>query len=131
MGVPTANFPSPSQRPPHPHNSQSPRLSQTETSLCIIEGLSTAFSAVLAAKRDRFLLRNQFTQQYGDVVITVKDYSPPAFRMMYSMVVDMLRGVALFMGLYGWFEFEVGIFNGGAGGGHVGVGSVSLESGVS
>ena len=68
-------------------------------------------------------MRNKFVQRYGEVEILVYDYSQPAFRMTYRIVANMLRGIALFMSMYGYFEVTVGVFD--AETGHVGAGSVS------
>ena len=54
--------------------------------------------------------------------VLLQDYSAPAFRMTYKVVADVLRGVGLFMSLYGWFEVRVEVFVKGTG--FVGVGRV-------
>ena len=98
-------------------------LSQTEADLCVVEGLGAAFAAVVASKRDGFLPRNKFVQKYGSVEVSVQDYSQPAFRMTYGIVTNMLRGIALFMSIHGYFEMGVSVFDAGVG--HVGAGSIS------
>ena len=77
---------------------------------------------MLAAKKDGFLPLSRFKQTYGGTVIEVRDFSEPAFRMTWQVVANMLRGIAMFMSLYGWMEVEVGVFDGGLG--HVGAGRV-------
>lgn len=79
-------------------------------------------STVMGLKRDGVLPRSKFTQKYGEVEISVHDSSQPALRMTYGIVANMLRGIALFMSLYGWYEVLVGVFDEGAG--KVGVGKV-------
>ena len=54
--------------------------------------------------------------------VLLQDYSAPAFRMTYKVVADVLRGVGLFMSLYGWFEVRVEVFVKGTG--YVGVGRI-------
>ena len=47
--------------------------------------------------------------------------------MTYKVVADVLRGVGLFMSLYGWFEVRVEVFVKGTG--YVGVGRVGTGMG--
>ena len=99
-------------------------LSRTETDLCVIEGLSATVAAVIEAKKDGFLPKNRFTQTYGEVEVMVQDYSQPAFRMTYGTVTNMLRGIALFMSIHGYFEVGISVYDTSYG--HVGAGSVRL-----
>lgn len=101
-------------------------LSQTEADLCVVEGLGAAFAAVVASKKDSFLPQNKFVQKYGDVEVSVQDYSQPAFRMTYGIVTNMLRGIALFMSMYGYYEMGVTVYDAAVG--HVGAGSIKQAS---
>ncbi|KAL8824968.1 MAG: hypothetical protein Q9191_004697 [Dirinaria sp. TL-2023a] len=101
-------------------------LSQTETDLCVVEGLGAAFASVVASKKDGFLPRNKFVQKYGNVEIMVQDYSQPAFRMTYGVVTNMLRGIALFMSMYGYYEMGVSVYDSSYG--HVGAGGIKQAS---
>ncbi|KAG7009607.1 hypothetical protein G7Y79_00002g007220 [Physcia stellaris] len=97
-------------------------LSQTELDLCVIEGLAHAMATVMSLKRDSVLPRSKFTQKYGEVEISVQDSGQFALRLTYGTVANMLRGVALFMSLYGWYEVVVGVMDDGMG--QIGVGRV-------
>ena len=100
-------------------------LSQTETDLCVIEGLGATFAGVVEAKKDGFLPKNRFTQKYGEVEVMVQDYSQPAFRMTYGTVTNMLRGIALFMSIHGYFEVGISVYDTAYG--HVGAGNVKFS----
>ena len=100
-------------------------MSQTELDLCLIEGLSAILSTISSSStktEESYLPTHKFKQSYGKVEVLLQDYSAPAFRMTYKVVADVLRGVGLFMSLYGWFEVRVEVFVKDTG--YVGVGRV-------
>ena len=74
-------------------------------------------------RKDDYLPYSKFKQTYGRTEIAVTDWAGPAFRMTFSLVANMLRGIALYMSMHGWWEVSVGVFDAGVG--HVGAGHVS------
>ena len=102
----------PGTRTTVPFSNYGALISQTELDLCLIEGLSAILSTISSplhtkTSEDSFLPTHKFKQSYGKVEVLLQDYSAPAFRMTYKVVADVLRGVGLFMSLYGWFEVRV------------------------
>ena len=97
-------------------------LSQTELDLCVIEGIGSLFGRVLSKGKDGFLPLSSVDYKYGNVVINVHDFSPPAFRMTYASVVSTLRGIALFTSLYGYYGLVFDVYDGEKG--HVGSGDL-------
>ena len=97
----------------------------------MIEAIGSIFAITVARGEDGFLPLNTKTYKYGNVVINVDDYSAPAFRMTYGILVSTLRGVALFASLYGYVEMHMEIYDGKWG--HVGTGVIGeiIPSGAS
>lgn len=100
----------------------SEHISQSELDLCVIEGMDSIFSTVLAKGRDGSLPLNSVDYKYGNVVINVHDYSAPTFRMTYASVVSTLRGIALFASIYGYYGMAFEVYQGKMG--HVGTGDL-------
>lgn len=96
-------------------------LEQTELSLCLLEGCSDLFMAVVE-KGDGPIINDKFSKSYGGVELTMKSFSPPAFELSYGRCVNALRGIGLFMSMYGYFQVDFDIRS--SKDGHVGVGSV-------
>ena len=99
-------------------------VSQVELDLCVVEAISNIFNKVLIRGKDTTLPLNSVDFKYGNVVINVYDFSPPAFGMTYASVVTTLRGVALFTSLFGYYGVTFEIYNGDKG--HVGSGEFGL-----
>ncbi|KAI4267310.1 MAG: hypothetical protein LQ337_008415 [Flavoplaca oasis] len=98
-------------------------LYREDVHLCLLEGMGDlTYRALRAEKGDRPVIGNKFRTSYGKATIIMDSYSPPAFRLTISILVDTLRGIGLFMSLYGYYEVEFDIENRKLG--HVGVGSV-------
>ena len=95
-------------------------ISQTELDLCVIEGIGFLFGTVLAKGKDGFLPLNSVEYKYGNVVINMYDFSAPAFRMTYASVVSVLRGIALFTSIYGYYGMTFEVYDRTKG--HVGTG---------
>jgi len=51
-------------------------------------------------------------QSYGEVIIVMDDWAPPAGRLTYGILTSALRGVALFYSLYGYFGVDIDIMDG-------------------
>jgi len=85
---------------------------QTETDLCIIEALADIFATVVRNKQDGFPRFNKYVQSYGEVIIVMDDWAPPAGRLTYGILTSALRGVALFYSLYGYFGVDIDIMDG-------------------
>ena len=98
-------------------------LYQSETDLCIIEALADIFATVVRTERDRFLPLHTYLQSYGEVIIQLTDWAPPMQRLKYGIVVSALRGVALFVSMYGYYEVDFEVYDGSWG--HLGTGSVT------
>ena len=99
-------------------------VSQVELDLCVVEAISNIFDKVLIRGKDTTLPLNSVDFKYGNVVINVYDFSPPAFAMTYASVVTTLRGVALFTSLFGYYGVTFEVYNGDEG--HVGSGELGL-----
>ncbi|KAL8703484.1 MAG: hypothetical protein Q9201_003327 [Fulgogasparrea decipioides] len=97
-------------------------LSQTEVSLCLLEGMSDLFAAAVKNKGDGSLTSDKFQKSYGKATVEVQSYHPPVFRLTTGVGVDILRGIGLFMSLYGWFQVNLDIYDRTTG--HIGVGQV-------
>lgn len=96
-------------------------MHQTELSLCLLEGCGELF--VAAVKRgDGPILNDKFIKSYSGVELIMKSYSPPAFKLTYGDCVNVLRGIGLFMSMYGYFQVKIDIRSGKDG--YIGVGSV-------
>ena len=95
-------------------------VSQSELDLCIIEGIVSSFDKVLAKGKDDVLPLNSVQYKYGNVVVTVDDFSPPSFRMSYASVITTLRGIALFTSMHGYYAMSFDVYQGKDG--HVGTG---------
>ncbi|KAL8944115.1 MAG: hypothetical protein Q9211_000706 [Gyalolechia sp. 1 TL-2023] len=96
---------------------------QADTSLCLLEGCSDLFAAAVRNQGDAVIANNHFDTSYGHVHVTMNSYSPPAFRLTYGHCVNVLRGIGLFMSVYGYFQVDFDIMS--SRDGHVGIGSVS------
>lgn len=90
-------------------------ISQSELDLCIIEGIVSNFDKVLAKGKDGVLPLNSAEYKYGNVVVIVDDFSPPAFRMSYASVITTLRGIALFTSQYGYYAMDFDVYQGKVG----------------
>lgn len=95
---------------------------QTDISLCLLEGMSDLFAAAAKNKGDGPIANDRFSKSYGEAKLAMNSYSPPAFRITYGQVVNTMRGIGLFMSLYGYFEVDFDIQS--SKDGHVGIGSV-------
>lgn len=98
-------------------------LYQSDTDLCIIEALANLFATVVREGKDGFLPLHTYLQSYGEVVIQISDWAPPAQRLTYGIVVSALRGVAVFASLYGYYEVDFEVYDGSWG--HVGKGTMT------
>ncbi|KAL8839379.1 MAG: hypothetical protein Q9170_001773 [Blastenia crenularia] len=98
------------------------KLYQTDISLCLLEGMSDQFVAAVKNKGDGYLATNKFSKSYGDAIVVMNSYSPPAYRMTYGQSVTVLRGLGLFMSLYGYFGVDFDVYSRKAG--HVGIGMI-------
>jgi len=85
---------------------------QTETDLCIIEALADIFATVVRNKQDGFLRFNKYVHSYGEIIMVMDDWAPPARRLTYGILTSALRGVALFYSLYGYFGVDIDIMDG-------------------
>ncbi|KAI4092749.1 MAG: hypothetical protein LQ348_001881 [Seirophora lacunosa] len=81
-------------------------LYQTDVSLCLLEGMSDLFAMAVRQKGNGFFNSN----------------SAPAFRLKAGHAVNALRGLGLFMSMYGYYGVDFDIFSDQDG--HVGVGLV-------
>lgn len=97
-------------------------LYQTDVSLCLLEGMSDLFAMAVRQKGNGFFISNRFSKSYGQANVAMTSYSAPAFRLKAGHAVNALRGLGLFMSMYGYFEVDFDIFS--AQDGHVGVGLV-------
>ena len=97
-------------------------ISQTELDICVIEGIGSLFRTVLAKGKDGSLPLNLVNYKYGNIVVNVHSFSPPALQMTYASVVSTLRGIALFTSLYGYYGMAFEVYDGGKG--HVGTGDL-------
>lgn len=120
----TINFLVPGTKIKLVFSTHSALVSQVELDLCVIEAISNIFNKVLIRGKDTALPLNSVDYKYGNVVINVYDFSPPAFGMTYASVVTTLRGVALFASLFGYYGGTFEVFNGDKG--HVGLGEFGL-----
>ena len=84
--------------------------------------MSDIFGAAVKNKGDGIIRNNQFFKSYGQTEVVMKSYSPPAFALKYGHAVNVLRGIGLFMSLYGYLQMEFDIRS--TKDGHVGSGSV-------
>lgn len=101
-------------------------LYQTDVSLCLLESASDLFTLAVKAKGDPYLPSNNFDKNYGQATVAMNSYSPPTQRLRASHTVQVLRGVGLFMSLYGYFEVDFDIYSGRDG--SVGVGLIGLQT---
>ena len=99
-------------------------VSQNELDLCVIEGISSIFDKILQKGKDGTLPLGSVEYKYGNVVINVYDFSPPAFAMTYASVASTLRGVALFTSLFGYYGMTFDVYN--VEKGHVGTGEFGM-----
>ncbi|KAL8672490.1 MAG: hypothetical protein Q9168_003061 [Polycauliona sp. 1 TL-2023] len=98
---------------------------QTDLHLCLLEGMGDlAHTALRSDKGDKGIIGGKFRKSYGQAIVNLESYSPPAFRLTISVVVDTLRGLGLFMSLYGYHEFKLDIHHKKLG--HVGTGVVQF-----
>ncbi|KAL8735041.1 MAG: hypothetical protein Q9181_002979 [Wetmoreana brouardii] len=98
-------------------------LSQTEVSLCLLEGMSDLFAAAVRNKGDSGLTSDKFQKNYGKATVEMQSYHAPAFRLTTGVTVNILRGIGLFTSLYGYYQVDLDIYDGKTG--HVGIGRVS------
>ncbi|KAL8948501.1 MAG: hypothetical protein Q9222_005320 [Ikaeria aurantiellina] len=96
---------------------------QTDIGLCLLEGMSGLFDLAVIKKEDALLTQDKFFKRYGQASVTVASYSPPAFRIKAGGTVNALRGIGLFMSLYGYFETDFDVYSRRLG--HIGAGSVA------
>lgn len=98
-------------------------LYQVDVSLCLLEAMSDVASlAMKSDSGDKAIVGNKFRKSYGKATISMESYSPPAFRLTMAVLVDTLRGLGLYMSLYGYYEVDFDIYHGVLG--HVGIGVV-------
>ncbi|KAL8786333.1 MAG: hypothetical protein Q9213_002830 [Squamulea squamosa] len=97
-------------------------LYQTDISLCLLEGMSDLATLAIRNKGDGLIRGNKFRKSYGKATVSMESYSPPTFALTTGVLVDTLRGIGLFMSLYGYYEVEFDIYNQQLG--HVGIGIV-------
>lgn len=97
-------------------------LYQTDVSLCLLEGMSDLFAMAVRQKGNGYFHSNKFSKSYGQANVAMASYSPPAFKLKASHAVNALRGLGLFMSLYGYFGVDFDIFS--AEDGYVGVGLI-------
>ena len=86
-------------------------LNQSELDLCVIEGFGDIFGKVIAKGSDAELPLNMWSSKYGNVVINLYDFSPPAFHMTYGSVATTLRGIALFASQHGYVQMQFDVFD--------------------
>lgn len=87
--------------------------------------MSDLFTMAVKLKGDVSIPTNKFTKSYGQANVAINSYSPPAFRVTTGHAVNTLRGIALFMSLYGYFEVDYDIYS--VKDGHVGIGLVGRQ----
>ncbi|KAL8764703.1 MAG: hypothetical protein Q9209_007926 [Squamulea sp. 1 TL-2023] len=97
-------------------------LYQTDISLCLLEGMSDLATLAIRNKGDGRITGNRFRKSYGKATVSMESYSPPSFALTTGVLVDTLRGIGLFMSLYGYYEMDFDIYNKHLG--HVGIGIV-------
>ncbi|KAL8989519.1 MAG: hypothetical protein Q9177_001610 [Variospora cf. flavescens] len=73
-------------------------------------------------KGNGYFHSDKFSKSYGQANVAMNSYSAPAFRLKASHAVNALRGLGLFMSLYGYFGVDFDIFS--TKDGYVGVGLV-------
>lgn len=88
-------------------------LSRTELDLCVIEGLGALFGVIVAAHEDRPLLPTGFTQQYGEVQIMVRPVRRLWARVNHALVVNVLRGIAIWVSQYYCVEVTIAVYDHG------------------
>ncbi len=101
-------------------------LYQTDISLCLLESEGELFTLAVKAKGDTYLPLNKFDKNYGQATVAMNSYSPPTQRLRASHTVHVLRGLGLFMSLYGYFEVDFDIWSGRDG--NVGIGLIGLQT---
>lgn len=82
--------------------------------------------AINSEKGDKAVAGNRFRKSYGKATISMDSYSPPAFRLTMVVLVDTLRGLGLYLSLYGYFEVDFEIFHQMLG--RVGIGAVQYSN---
>ncbi|KAI4130449.1 MAG: hypothetical protein LQ341_006457 [Variospora aurantia] len=62
-------------------------------------------------KGNGYFHSNKFSKSYGQANVAMASYSPPAFKLKASHAVNALRGLGLFMSLYGYSGVDFDIFS--------------------
>lgn len=102
-------------------------LYQTDVDLCLLEAMGDVAAAAINSERgDKAVVGNRFRKSYGKATISMDSYSPPAFRLTMVVLMDTLRGLGLYLSLYGYFEVDFDIFHQMLG--HVGIGTVQYSN---
>lgn len=85
-----------------------------------------ATAAINSERGDKAVVGNRFRKSYGKATISMDSFSPPAFRLTMVVLVDTLRGLGLYLSLYGYYEVDFEIFHQMLG--RVGIGAVQYSN---